>query len=133
MTTPNTIEHAASGRTRAKVSAGREADFEVGKFRIISVGRREIGVIKLVSGQWTAVLNYCPHRGAPVCKGHVGGTWPPCGPGELSFEKRGTVLVCPWHGYEFDLETGTELFQERPARLRLYPVQVEDGEVVVTV
>jgi nitrite reductase/ring-hydroxylating ferredoxin subunit len=41
-----------------------------------------------------------------------------------------THIVCPWHGYEFDLRTG-----EHPAdpsiRLRPYPVHERDGEIVV--
>ena len=39
-------------------------------------------------------------------------------------------IVCPWHGYEYDVRTG-----EHPAdsRLRLRPVEVEEreGEIVV--
>jgi len=76
-----------------------------------------------------AVLNRCPHKGAPVCRGIVGGTWPPSAVGELSFERDGHVLTCPWHGFEFDLSTGAELFQERPMRLRKYRTMTEGGSV----
>ena len=119
-----------SGGSR-EVEVGKADDFPVGQFRIIQIGRREIGVIRLASGEWRAVLNWCPHRGAPVCKGTVGGTWPPCEPGELTFAKDGEVLVCPWHGYEFDLNTGEELFQTLPSRLRMFPASVRNGSVVI--
>lgn len=69
-----------------------------------------------------------PH-GAPVCRGIVGGTWPPSAPGALQFEREGRVLVCPWHGLEFDLESGRKLFQGQPMKLRVFPVEARDGMV----
>ena len=45
----------------------------------------------------------------------------------------GGVLVCPWHGYEFDLANGVELYQEQPSRLRLFPVSVQGDTVFVEV
>ena len=64
--------------------------------------------------------NHCPHKGAPVCKGILGGTWLPCGPGEMVYGRDGEVLVCPWHGFEFDLLSGEEMFQEKPLKLLMY-------------
>jgi nitrite reductase/ring-hydroxylating ferredoxin subunit len=40
-------------------------------------------------------------------------------------------LVCPWHGFEFDLSTGKEVFWKRPASLRMYPIEDIDGEIFV--
>jgi nitrite reductase/ring-hydroxylating ferredoxin subunit len=85
------------------------------------------------NGDVHAVLNRCPHKGAPVCKGIVGGTWPPSEVGKLHFEREGHVLTCPWHGFEFDIDTGYEVYQERPARLKKFKADVEAGMVVVTV
>lgn len=110
---------------------GKLADFPTGEFRIVAVGAREIGIIRLASGEYRAVLNHCPHRGAPICKGKVGGTWPPCEPGQLTYDMEGGVLVCPWHGYEFDLKTGNELYQPKPSRLRMFPVTIRNGSVYV--
>ena len=39
-------------------------------------------------------------------------------------------LVCPWHGWEYDLATG-EAAHDRRLRLRRFPVTVEDGVVYV--
>ena len=112
---------------------GPVSDYEVGKFAITVINGKEIGVIRLASGNIRAVWNYCPHRGAPVCRGTIGGTWPPSAPGELQYEKDGEVLVCPWHGFEFDLDNGFELYRTKPSRLRLYPVEHSDGRVIVYV
>ncbi len=120
-------------RERTEVAAGPEAQFTEAKFVIIAAGRESVGVIRLRGGELKAVRNWCPHKGAPICRGIVGGTWPPSAPGELTFDREGEVLVCPWHGYEYDLKDGRELYQEVPTRLRFFPVSVRDGIVYVSV
>ncbi len=121
------------GRPRKRIRVGRVEDFPIGRFRIVTADEVEIGVVRLANGAVHAVRNRCPHKGAPICKGILGGTWPPSPVGELAFERDGEVLTCPWHGYEYDLDTGLELYQERPTRLRKYEVAVENGAVFVTV
>ena len=120
-------------RERTEVAAGPEDRFAEGKFVIIDAGRHSVGIIRLRSGELKAVRNWCPHKGAPICKGIVGGTWPPSPPGELRFERAGEVLVCPWHGFEYDLNDGCEMYRAVPTRLRFFPVAVRDGTVYVTV
>jgi nitrite reductase/ring-hydroxylating ferredoxin subunit len=39
--------------------------------------------------------------------------------------------MCPWHGWEYDIETG-DCLSKRSAFLPSYPVEVRDGEIVVT-
>ncbi|HET6605261.1 MAG TPA: Rieske 2Fe-2S domain-containing protein [Rhodopila sp.] len=68
-----------------RISAGSADDFETGRFRIIQAGSRKIGVLRMADGSFRAVRNRCPHRGVPICRGIVGGTWPPSLPGELQF------------------------------------------------
>lgn len=106
-------------------------DFIEGKFVIREMENRSIGVVRLKDGQFRAVLNWCPHKGAPVCRGIVGGTWLPSEPGELVYDREGEVLACPWHGFEYDVLTGRELIREKPTHLRFYETEVEDGQVYV--
>jgi nitrite reductase (NADH) small subunit len=120
-------------RERTEVAAGPEAGFTEGKFVLIDAGKHSIGIIRLRTGELKAVRNWCPHKGAPICRGIVGGTWPPSAVGELQYDREGEVLVCPWHGFEYDLQDGREMFQEIPTRLRFFPVAVRDGTVFVTV
>ena len=40
-------------------------------------------------------------------------------------------IVCPWHGYEFSIETGSHP-GKASIRLRQVPVDEEGGEVYVT-
>ena len=116
-----------------EIKVGPLDDLPVGLFRVVQAGREEIGVIRLRNGEIHAIRNYCPHRGAPICRGIVGGTWPPSDPGRLTYERDGEILVCPWHGWEFDIRTGEELYQPTPSRVRKFPVDVRDGEVFVAV
>lgn len=116
-----------------KFPVGAAEDFVEGKFKLLTIGSREIGIIRLRGGTFRAVLNRCPHKGAPICKGQVGGTWPPSQPGELEFSREGQVLVCPWHGFEYDLVDGDELYRDRPTRLRMYETTIENGQVMVAV
>ncbi len=115
------------------VEVGVPGDFPLGEFRILDIDGNSVGVIRLADGAIHAIRNHCPHKGAPVCRGIVGGTWPPSAPGELAYAQVGEVLVCPWHGYEYDIRTGRELFREVPMVLRKFPVAVENGRVLVTI
>ncbi len=120
-------------RQRAEVAVGPEDRFEAGRFTMVDIPGHDIGVVRLRDGQLRAVRNLCPHKGAPICRGIVGGTWLPSAPGALTYDREREVLACPWHGWEYDLDTGAELFRPVPTRLRLYPVTVRDGQVYVTV
>jgi len=40
-------------------------------------------------------------------------------------------IICPWHGFEFDIRTGVHPTDKR-VRLRRIPVRVTDGAVYVT-
>jgi nitrite reductase/ring-hydroxylating ferredoxin subunit len=91
----------------------------------------EVGVYRLEDGTLRAVRNACPHKGAPICRGSVGGTWPPSAPGTLEYAHDGEILSCPWHGREYDLRSGREIYQPAPTRLRLYRIEVDDDAVVV--
>ena len=113
------------------LDAGAVDDFAPGQVRVLQAGRREVGVVRLPGDRFRAVLNRCPHRGAPICKGVFGGTLLPSDPDDLRFGMAGEVVRCPWHGYEFSLDTGECLFTGDDLRLRTFPVEVRDGRVFV--
>jgi nitrite reductase/ring-hydroxylating ferredoxin subunit len=117
--------------TAKRIPLARADDFHPGSCRFFTIENREIGVYVLPDGEFRAVLNVCPHKGAPVCRGPLGGTWPPSTPGTLAFAHDDEILMCPWHGREYDLRTGREIYQASPTRLRMYPIEVDDGTVVV--
>ena len=96
---------------------------------VTRIGGREIGVVRdPVRGRLFALRNRCPHQGGPLCRGtlceRTVGT-----PGRYSASDR-TVLRCPWHGWEFDAESGVCCDDPR-LRVAVYPVRVRDGRVLV--
>jgi nitrite reductase (NADH) small subunit len=119
-------------RARKPVKIGESPDFPVGELKLVRLEGQEIGVIRLDTGKLRAIMNRCPHKGAPICRGTLGRVLGSTGPGELTLDERRRVLVCPWHGFEFDLETGKELLWRRPSSLRMYPIEEVGGDVMVT-
>lgn len=111
---------------------GKSDSFSSDQIKVIEVKGQEIGIARLPDGALRAVLNRCPHKGAPICRGFTAGVWDAKEPGQLTLDESRTVVVCPWHGFEYDLRSGIEVCWKRPSRLRLYPIEEENGEVFVT-
>ena len=118
---------------RQEILIGDASELVPGKFKIVRQGGLNIGVTRLRDGAIRAVRNCCPHKGAAICKGIIGGTWPPSAPGELAYDRDGEILVCPWHGFEYDLKTGDELYRKVPTRLRFYDVIERDAKIYLSV
>ena len=102
-----------------------------GQRKLVRVGALEVGVFN-VDGALYALPNLCTHQFGPLCEGAVTGTV--VARPETGFRRAwvqdGRVLICPWHGLEFDLTTGRCLAYPR-VKLRSYPVKVVEGQVVV--
>ena len=98
--------------------------------RVVELEGRPVGVIS-VDDEFFAIHDRCPHMGPAMCRGTVSGTFLGAGPHEYVYGHDDRVIRCPWHGWEFDLETGRSLLEPRRVGLRTYPVTVEDGYVVV--
>ena len=50
----------------------------------------------------------------------------------MKFSEEHTHIVCPWHGYEYDIETGA-FPANRKMRLRKFEVTLRDGDVYVEI
>jgi 3-phenylpropionate/trans-cinnamate dioxygenase ferredoxin subunit len=98
--------------------------------RIVEVAGRPVGVIS-VGEEFYAVGDRCPHMGASMCTGSLGGTFLAAPPHELVYGMDERVIRCPWHGWEFDLETGRSLLQPEKIGLRSYRVTQRDGMVLL--
>jgi nitrite reductase/ring-hydroxylating ferredoxin subunit len=108
----------------------RAADIPEGDRLIVNVLGRSIGIFN-VDGVFYAMLNRCPHRGAQLCKGDVLGLVQADYPGaEVRLESNTKFIVCPWHGWEYDIETGQSWFNPGHTRARPFEVLVERGQDV---
>jgi nitrite reductase (NADH) small subunit len=119
-----------------RVDVGPAEDFLPGTRKIIVPfrGRAGIGVFN-VNGTYHALRNLCPHKSGPLCTGRVSGRVVAAAPPtaddpKLDLVREGEIIRCPWHLWEFDIATGQCLVDPR-ARVKTYPVVVENGRVVV--
>ena len=95
-----------------KLAAQSELPAE-GEAKEFEVGGKTICVAN-VNGTITAMENVCLHMGGPLGQGYI---------------ERGKV-VCPWHGWEYDPATG-QLEDDPKTKLAVYPIKMENGEVMV--
>jgi len=109
---------------------GAVGDFRDSEVKVCSVFGRSVGVIRK-GDEFFGILNVCPHRGAGVCEGVLGGTMLPSAPDTFNFGMDGFVLRCPWHKWQFDIRTGKTMNQIDDRSLKLVPVHVEDDQVYV--
>jgi len=118
------------------ISIGKIADFEDGVRRMVQAGDIEIGVIRH-GDEFYAYENRCLHQGGPVCEGRIMGKVEAVLDenrrmlGER-FSSETQHLICPWHGYEYDLRTG-ECAADPTLKLRRFEVVDEQGELYVRV
>lgn len=75
---------------------------------IIAVVRHEHAVY--------AVDGLCPHQGGPLARGKVANG----------------CVVCPWHGWQFDLENGDNAVTCQPM-LKTYPTRESGGFVDILI
>jgi len=118
-------------RSMGQHVVARAADIPPGGRKIVKVEGREVGVFNL-GGTYYALKNVCPHQGARVCLGRVGGTTLPSAVHEFTYGLTGRILRCPWHGWEYDLTTGHSVFDPN-VKVVTYPVAVEDDQILITI
>ncbi|WP_405146701.1 Rieske (2Fe-2S) protein [Nocardia salmonicida] len=95
--------------------------------KIVELDGRRVGVFN-IDGEFFALLDHCPHAGAPLCSyGSVFGVPSAEVPGGPIEYERGRSLRCPWHQWEFDIRTGQSWYDPRNARVRKYDVEVVPG------
>ena len=115
----------------ANNGSGLVSDFADGQRVLLEVNGREVFVFER-EGRFHAFENMCPHMGGPVGEGILMERW------RLSWARTAPTsrerfstteihLVCPWHGWEYDIETG-ECAALRRMRLRRFEA-VQRGEM----
>lgn len=103
------------GDSNGRHPVGSAADIPAGTATVVDVEGDPIAVVHAEDGSFYALSNVCPHSGGPLGDGKV----------------EGDSIYCPWHGYQFELETGAHA-QGLPLEAETYEVVVEDGDVYVT-
>lgn len=80
----------------------------------VKIGKRDIALFR-VDGEFYALSNLCRHVYGPLSQGYLDDH----------------IVMCPWHGWRYDVRDGST---DHPnADVRVYPVRVRDGTVLITV
>lgn len=93
------------------VRVGNAKDISAGKMRVFDVAGTDVNVAN-VDGQLHAFDDKCTHMGCSLARGTL----------------EGATMICPCHGSQFDVTSGTVLRgpARRPVRSRLVRVEGED-------
>jgi nitrite reductase (NADH) small subunit len=67
-----------------------------------------------VNGVYSAMDNVCPHRGGPLGQGVI----------------EGDQIVCPWHGWAWNVKTGVAE-QDSSMKVAVYPLKIENSDVLI--
>jgi nitrite reductase (NADH) small subunit len=92
-----------------EVTLGHVDDIPAGEGRAYAVEGRQIAVFRLRDGSLRALDAVCPHRGGPLADGLADAR----------------IVVCPLHGFTYDLATGEEV-ANGGAPVTAYPVRADD-------
>ena len=114
----------------AKHVVAAVGDIPPGTRRLAQVNGRAIVVFNL-GGEFFALNNRCPHRGGSLHQGKQTGLIESDAPGEYCYSRKGEIIRCPWHGWEFDIRTGKSWCDPARVRVRQYPVSVKPGSELV--
>jgi nitrite reductase (NADH) small subunit len=95
----------------AFVPVAKVANVTPGSIHQVSAAGRTIALAN-VAGTFHAIDNTCLHRGGPLGEGTL----------------EGTVVTCPWHGWQFDVITGKNPVNPAAA-IGCFAVEVRGDEV----
>lgn len=87
------------------------ADVQPGHGMVAEVNGKTVAVFN-VDGAFHVVDNTCLHRGGPLGEGEV----------------EGSVVTCPWHGWQFNVATGA-CVNNPSGKVAVYQVKIEGSDV----
>jgi len=96
------------------VAVARVEDFPPGTVRTVEIEGTPIAVFNL-DGRYHAIEDLCSHETETLSDGEIAGD----------------EIVCPRHGSHFSIRTGQALSPPAYEPVATFPVQVEDGMVMV--
>lgn len=95
------------------IPAAATTEITEGCGKVVSIGDKQLAVFHC-NGAFYAIDNTCPHRGGPLGEGDI----------------EGTVVTCPWHGWQFDVVSGES--PVNPAvQVKKYPIKLDGGVILL--
>ena len=102
----------------AEVVVAPLAELPPGAMKLVEHGPLTIGVYNCGT-ELRAIEDRCSHDDGPLCEG--------------AWDAEACTVVCPRHGAKFDLASGRPLTLPAYLPVRVFPVRVHDGVVLVDV
>ncbi|GJL66673.1 MAG: (2Fe-2S)-binding protein [Nitrospirales bacterium] len=97
------------------VTVAKVDDLEPGTCRPIELDEISLALFN-IDGKIYALDNVCPHAGGPLGEGTM----------------EGTQVACPWHGWKFDITTGTCMKNPIESwRVPCYKAREQNGNIQV--
>jgi 3-phenylpropionate/trans-cinnamate dioxygenase ferredoxin component len=103
----------------AELDVAPAEEFPPGAMKLIVAGAGIYVGVYNCGGQLYAIEDRCSHDDGPLCEG--------------DWDEETCRVVCPRHGSEFDLATGTPRSLPAYEPVQTYPVWIVDGMVKVDV
>jgi len=95
------------------VKVCKTSDIPGGTGKTVEVNGKPVALFN-VDGKFYAINNTCLHRGGPLGEGAL----------------EGKVVICPWHGWRYDVTTGAN--EMNPSvTVEKYQVKVEGDSILV--
>lgn len=95
------------------VSVGATTDFVAGRGKMVTVNGRHVAVFR-IGDEFFALDNMCLHRGGPLCDGPI----------------ENNVVTCPWHGWSYEIKTGT-MVQDPRVGVSKHEVRIDGDRLSV--
>jgi nitrite reductase (NADH) small subunit len=98
----------------AFVRVASTEEIPVGQGALLDVKGVTLALFNAGNGRFHATSPLCPHEDGPLAEGWL----------------EGDAVVCPWHGFDFDLGTGRCRVDEGLS-ISVYPVRVNGSDIEV--
>jgi nitrite reductase/ring-hydroxylating ferredoxin subunit len=96
------------------VTVAKTGDLPEGEIIGTAVGGHDL-LVANVGGRYRAIGSTCTHEGGPLAEGDL----------------YDSIVTCPWHGSEFDVETGAVETPPATEPQPVYEVRVEGDAVQI--
>jgi len=97
----------------ALVKVASLAELPAGSVTEVTV-EQDVYALCNVSGRITALSGVCLHRGGPIGQGAL----------------HGNRVMCPWHAWEWDCETGANDY-DPTQKLATFPVHIQGDDILI--
>jgi nitrite reductase/ring-hydroxylating ferredoxin subunit len=100
---------------KERVVVGRVEDVPPGRGATVELSNGSELALFNLGGEFFAIENICPHKGAPLAEGQL------CA----------YTVECPLHGWQFDVRTGRCLTTD--ADVESFEVEIIDGRITIVI